>query len=136
MESPQIPSERTIRGFAALDLLVTAPLAVPGVAGGLLALLYRLDAALGGAAGAVPALPSLGWLFVHLAGILGVVWAVARLRMPDPRLARIDGVGRTAVAGLLSLGILGGDVPAVFWAFVATELAGAVAQLLPRGRAS
>lgn len=126
------PPRSVIRGCAWLDLAVTAPLAVPGVAGALLGALAALDALLGGA-GSLPAFSPLHWMFVHLAGALGVVWALARLQLPDPRLARIDAIARIFVAGLIIWAIAGG-APRVFGLFVVTELAGSAVQLVVRNR--
>ena len=127
------PPPRVIRSFAALDLVVTAPFATPLTAPALLALFYRLDDQLGGPTASAPELPAIAWFFVHLAGILGVLWAVARLWMPDVRLARLDAVGRGVVAALLLVGIAGGALPRVLLVFAATELAGTIGQLVPRG---
>ena len=122
------PSPRVIRGFARLDLLVTAPLALPGLAGLVIDAFYAVEPMLGGAAVA-PGFAPLHWLFVHLAGLLGVVWAWARLTLPDPRLARIDGLGRLAVGAGLAIFLVAFEAPRVLAILVATELAGAFAQL-------
>ncbi len=124
------PSRGVIRGFAWLDLAVTAPLALPGVAAAWFSALEAIDGLLGGTA-PFPALEPLHWLFVHLTGVLGVVWALARLSLPDPHLARIDAIGRAVVAGLVTYALVGG-APRVLALFIVTELAGTVAQLRPR----
>jgi hypothetical protein len=115
-----------VRGAAAFDLLVTACLALPVTAGWFVDALVWLDGRATGSAQA-PAFDPLAWFFVHLAGVLGVLWAWVRLRWPQRSFAVADVLGRVAVAGLLGLALAGG-APRLLLAFVATELAGAVAQ--------
>jgi len=122
-----------IRRFAWLDLVVTAPLALPVVAPVLFSALAQLDGTFGSVT-PLPVLEPAHWLFVHLTGVLGVVWALARLQLPDPRLARIDAIGRIVVAGLIVWAVAVG-APRVFGLFVATELAGAAAQLFAQSGA-
>ncbi len=119
---------RVIQGVAWFDLAVTLPFALPFVAEFLLAFIYRIDAQLGfftppGAFG------PLQMMFVHIMGVLGVIWALARVREPSETLARIDGLGRVMVAALILHAINGGATP-VLAIFMVTELAGSVAQLL------
>jgi hypothetical protein len=123
-----------VRGFALLDVAVTAPLAVPGLGALWLQLLL-------GAAGWLP--PPEGWaptpptlLFAQLAGVLGACWNGARACWPDDRrLVGIDAVARVAVAALL-LGWLLSGAPPVLGLFIVTELAGtAAAVALLRRRA-
>ena len=118
-----------IRAWAALDLLVTGLLALPFTARAFVRALYGLEGALFDAAPQAPALPALGWLFVNLAGTLGVLWAAVRLARPEPWLARADAVARCGVAALLASYVATGGVPRVLLAFVATELLGAAAQV-------
>lgn len=118
---------RIVRAFAALDLVATLPLAIPGVAYGYVGLLYRMDARLGGAA-AQPALDGLLVFLLHLAGALGVLWALVRLALPSRILGLADAAGRTWVAMMIAHSVAGYGAPRVLLLFVATELAGAVAQ--------
>ncbi|MGH8444303.1 MAG: hypothetical protein ACREVL_03500 [Solimonas sp.] len=112
-----------VRGFAVLDVAVTAPLAVPGLGALWLQLLL-------GGAGLLP--PPEAWsitppalLFAQLAGVLGACWNGARARWPDDRrLVGIDAVARVAVAVLLLFWLLSG-APPVLGLFIVTELAGA-----------
>ena len=117
-----------IRACAAFDLAVTGLLALPFTARAFVDALYALEAALFGAAPGAPALPAVAWLFVNLAGALGVLWALVRLARPEPWLARADAVARCGVAALIAGYVAGGAVPRVLLAFVATELLGAAAQ--------
>ncbi|HEU4429551.1 MAG TPA: hypothetical protein VFT98_12400, partial [Myxococcota bacterium] len=89
--------------------------------------LYAADRAFGGGR-TTPELGALGLFFANLAGLLGVLWALVRIARPEPWLARADAIARCAVAALIAWGLVGGDLPAVMWAFVATELLGAAAQ--------
>jgi hypothetical protein len=116
-----------IRACAGFDLVVTGALALLFVAPAFVRALYALDGALGGT-NAAPALPGIAWFFVNLAGVLGVLWALVRLARPEPWLARADALGRCGVAALIAGHLAAGAVPRVLLVFVATELAGAIAQ--------
>jgi hypothetical protein len=116
--------ERMVRAVAGFDLVVTACLAVPALARGFIEVLFAGDAAAGFASPPVEFGP-LHWLFVHLAGVLGVLWAAARLRTPTLDLAVLDIFGRIAVAAaILYAGEADGMTP-LLHVFVATELIGA-----------
>ena len=119
--------ERIVRVFAGVDLLVTGCLAIPPFARDFVALLFAGDAALGLGSLRVEFQP-LHWLFVNLAGVLGVLWALARLRTPTPELALFDVVGRFAVAALILHATAAGGITPLLHFFVASELGGAVAQ--------
>ncbi len=123
-----------VRGCAAFDLVVTGLFALPPVARLVLAVVYALNGALGGTATPPPFVP-VQWLFVHLTGALGVVWAVARLLWPLRGLGLADAVARTWVAGIIALAIAEGG-PGVLALFVATELGGAILQLAALARPS
>lgn len=118
---------RVVRFCAGFDLFVTGLLALPFSAPVFVNTLYALDRALGGSL-ATPDLTPLGWFFTHLAGVLGVLWAVVRLMRPEVWLARADALGRCAVAALIAWQLSARDLPGLLWAFAATELAGAAAQ--------
>jgi Zn-finger nucleic acid-binding protein len=117
-----------IRAWAGFDLLVTGLLALPPTARAFVEALYALEAALFGGTAAAPELPAVAWLFVNLAGALGVLWAGVRLARPEPWLGRADALARCGVAALIAGYVAGGAVPRVLLGFVATELLGAVAQ--------
>jgi hypothetical protein len=120
---------RIVRAIAAFDLAVTGCLAVPPLASVLIRLLFAGDAALG--LGSLPVeFRPLHWLFVNLAGVLGVLWAVARLRMPTPDLALLDVVGRLAVAAVILHATGAEGMTPLLHVFVASELLGAAAQYL------
>jgi hypothetical protein len=121
-----------IRAWAGFDLLVTGLLALPPTARAFVEALYALEAALFGGAAAAPELPAVAWLFVNLAGALGVLWAGVRLARPEPWLGRADALARCAVAALIAGYVAVGTVPRALLAFVATELLGAVAQARAR----
>jgi len=121
---------RTIRFFAWLDLAVTGLLALPVTAPLVIDLVYWLHDALPLAPLARPALGDTAMAFVNIMGIIGVIWALARLKAPSLLLARLDGWGRFAVAAVL-LWYMQGTLSPVFFLFVLTELAGAAVQLRP-----
>jgi hypothetical protein len=111
--------------IAWFDLGVTALFILPPVAALLLSVLMGLEQQLFGPA-RVSALPAAQWfIFMSLMGILGVVWAVARLWLNDDRLWYLDAMARCVVALMLVQAIVFSGLPLVFGAFVATELIGA-----------
>ncbi|MFN4354946.1 hypothetical protein [Parvibaculum sp.] len=121
-------AERIFKGVAGLDLAVTLPFALPFIADLLIVGIYLLD----GLAGfGTPALyfeaGPFGMMFVHIMGVLGVVWALARLRAPSAELARMDAVARLVVAALIVYAIVLGATP-VLWLFVLTEIGGSALQ--------
>lgn len=116
-----------VRAVAAFDLVVTGLLVWPGIATEFLELLYRVNAFLGGDATS-PGFHTIHELFVSLAGVLGVLWALARILDPRPLLAGLDAIGRFVVAAMMVFAVLGGQAPAILFVFVGTELAGAIWQ--------
>jgi hypothetical protein len=118
---------KVIRGWAALDLAVSAMFALPPLAALLLRLLYSLNGRLGGASVAPP-FEAVHWLFVCLMGGLGVVWAVARLVEPVRTLGLIDAVARLWVGALIAYFVFARGAPTVLLLFVATEIGGALHQ--------
>lgn len=107
-----------VRACAALDLAVTACLAVPPLA----------RALLGGLAPDMPDPGGFAWLFVHVTGVLGVLWAGVRLARPTALLGWADAAGRAWVGALILWAVVRGDAPRAFLLFVATEWGGTLAQ--------
>lgn len=127
-------TERMIRRVAGLDMAVTLPFALPFVAEALIAAIYFLDRALGFDTPSILfEMRPLAMMFVHIMGVLGVVWALARLCMPSPLLARIDATARLVVAALIVYAIAQGATP-VLWLFVLTEIGGCIGQVLKSDR--
>ena len=124
------PAEtRVIRGCAAFDVVVTGLLALPPTASLFVEVLYYVNGWLGGDA-APPPFVAVQWMFVHIAGALGVLWAVARIVEPTRFLGLTDAVGRVCVGGLILWHVLAGGAPMVLLAFALTEWLGAAAQWL------
>ena len=120
--------EKVVRGVAWLDMAVTLPFALPFVAEALISIIHFVDRSFGVATpAAMFEMGPLAMLFTHIMGVLGVVWALARLRTASPFLARIDAAARLAVAVLIALAIAQGATP-VLWLFVLTEVGGSAAQ--------
>jgi hypothetical protein len=113
-----------------VDLAVTLPFALPTVSFWIIGFLYHLDQKLM-MASAIPSFDPVALMFVNIMGVLGVIWAVARLSTPTEDLARLDALGRLVVAALIIHAITWGATP-VLWLFVMTELAGSAAQLIKR----
>jgi hypothetical protein len=122
------PESRAIRGWAALDLVVTALMAVPPLAVLFIKLIYALNGLLGGVSAGPPFDP-VHRLFLCLAGALGVAWAIARMVQPVRPLGMIDAVARLWVSGLIAYFVLALGAPPVLLAFLATELGGCLHQL-------
>jgi ABC-type amino acid transport system permease subunit len=118
---------KVIRGWAVLDLTVSALFALPPLAALLLDVLYSLNGRLGGVSVAPPFEP-VHWLFVCLMGGLGVVWAVARIVEPMRKLGLIDAAARLWVAVLIAYFVFVRGAPVVLLLFVATEFGGALHQ--------
>lgn len=116
-----------VRVVALVDLLFTAPLAIPEFSNAYVALLLSGFGLLGPASAYVP-LPLTTSVFCVLAGILGVLWNGCRLLRPDSFLVRADIWGRAAVALALAYFLIVHQAPVVLWAFVATELIGALVE--------
>jgi hypothetical protein len=116
---------RCVRALAAFDLVVTGCLALPPFARVFLALALAPQAPPG--SGPI-AFGPLELLFVHLAGVLGVLWALARLRAPTPELALLDVGGRFAVAALILHATSSTGMTPLLHFFVATEIGGAFLQ--------
>lgn len=121
---------RIVAGF---DLAVTLPLAVPVLGAA------WINALMGGF-GLMPehavVLSPLGLVFLHLAGILGVLWNTARLWRPLPFLLAMDCIGRLAVAVLFLGFFMAYPISPIFALFAFTEVLGAVVQAaaVARGR--
>lgn len=79
----------------------------------------------------LPSFDPLALMFVNIMGVLGVIWAMARLANPSEEMARLDALGRMIVAALIIHAITWGATP-VLWLFVMTELTGSAAQLIKR----
>ena len=114
-----------VRVVALVDLLLTAPLAVPEFSNAYAALLLSGFGWLGKASAYVP-LPLTTSVFCVLTGILGILWNGCRLLRADAFLVRADILGRAAVAAALVYFLLEHQAPVVLWAFVVTELGGAL----------
>jgi len=119
---------RVVRGWAVLDLVITALLAVPPLASVFMNILYAVNGHLGGVSARPPFEP-VHWLFVCLMGGLGVTWAVARILLPMRLLGRIDGIARLWVCALIAYFVFVRGAPPVLLVFLVTELAGALHQL-------
>ncbi|HEY8492380.1 MAG TPA: hypothetical protein VIN04_00730 [Myxococcota bacterium] len=115
---PRATVALVIRACAAFDLVLTGALAAPPLARALFAAL-------------APAMPDPGafaWLFVHVTGALGVLWALVRLVRPAPWLGWADAAGRAWVGALLLHAVVTAGVPRVLLLFVVTEWGGSLAQ--------
>ena len=118
--------------MAWVDLAVTLPFALPVISYWLIGYIYHLDQQMM-MQSPVPTFEPVAMLFVNIMGVLGVVWALARLATPTEALARMDALARVIVAALIIHAITWGATP-VLWLFVMSELMGSAVQLIGRPR--
>ena len=122
--------EKALRAVAWADFAVTLPVALAFIADAMIVLLYGIGRGLDlGAPALLFEMGPLAMMFVHIMGVLGVVWALARLRNLSPDLTRIDAFARIAVAVLIVYAMMEGATP-VLWLFVATEIAGSIVEFM------
>lgn len=117
-----------IKAVAWVDLAVTLPFAQPTIAYWLIGYIYHLDQQWM-MLSHVPTFDPLTLMFVNIMGVLGVVWAIARLRYPSEELARLDALARMVVAALIIHAITWGATP-ILYLFVFTEVMGSAVQLI------
>lgn len=75
----------------------------------------------------LPKFDAVSLMFVNIMGVLGVIWALARIGSPNDDLSRLDAMGRIIVAALIIHAITWGATP-LLWVFVGTELIGSALQ--------
>lgn len=121
------PHRLAIRIFAAIDLPIVGCLALPGLAPAFMQWLNALAFSIGLSPVPLMAAPQF-WLFVHVAGVLGVLWAIARLATPTLLLGGLDIIGRCLVTALIVRALVAPDINDVLWLFVASEIIGALVQ--------
>jgi hypothetical protein len=119
---------RKVRLWAMIDSSVSYPLALPPLAAHFVDLLYMVNGKLGGDAVA-PQFSPMQLFFVSLSGSLIALWCIARYLKPIGLFALIDGWGRVWVSALIVWFVVVEGAPRVLLLFIATEMAGAVAQL-------
>jgi len=117
-----------VRAWALLDLVLTALLVAPASAAWFIDIIYRAGTLLGDSA-TPPPFSALHWFFVSLAGVLGVLWALGRIWMPDGRLALLDAVGRLLVSAMIAFFVAGMGAPRGLLIIIASEFLGAISQL-------
>ncbi|AXA90064.1 hypothetical protein [Massilia sp. YMA4] len=122
---------RIVRASAIYDLVVTAPFATPWTFALAYGHLQALNDALGGAP--LPAFAPLHVLFACLLGSLVLVWAVLRIRDPQPRYGRYDGAGRFLFTAWMAWALAAADTP-LLWLFIVPEALWGVVQWLPLRR--
>jgi len=114
-----------IRAVARFDLIVTVPMALPGLANVYVAGLLS-GFGLNGDVGAWLPMSPVASIFIVLAGILAVLWNGCRAAYPAfVPMAVADIGGRGAVAAAFAYFLLSGQAPVMLWLFVGTELVGA-----------
>lgn len=119
--------QNIIRLWAGLDLVITATLVLPPVAGWLISMLLTANSFLGGAA-TLDDVSGFGMLFVCMTGALGVLWASARLLRPTWIMGACDAVARLWIGALIVYFVFARGVPAILLLFVVSEWAGGLHQ--------
>lgn len=112
--------------MAWVDFAITLPFALPAISYWLLGFIYHLDQRFA-LNSPVPTFDPVSMMFVNIMGVLGVIWALARIGNPREELARLDALGRLAVAALIIHAITWGATP-LLWLFVGTEIIGSAIQ--------
>ena len=120
---------RVVRGSAWYDLIVSAVLATPwsfaALHGVLMSLTQLFDLP-----GELPPFAPAHMLMVNLLGSIVCVWAVLRIRDPQPLYGRYDAVGRFLFAAWQLYALLHG-ASAVLWVFLFLEVVWGLVQVLP-----
>jgi len=124
-----IQNQTVIRGFASFDLVVTGLFALPWTAKLLFTLVYELHSVLIYANPPGFVINTMTLAFANIMGLIGMLWALVRLKTPTRDYARWDAIGRFYVAAIL-LWYIAGSLSPIFLIFVATELIGAIWQIL------
>jgi hypothetical protein len=119
---------KIVFGSALYDLIVTAPFATPWSFAFAHAQLGAVNQALGGTP--LPDFTPFHILFACLLGSVVLVWSVLRLRDPQPRFGRYDGVARLLFTTWMIWTFTATGAP-LLWLFILPEFAWGVAQWLP-----
>ncbi|MEO3726203.1 hypothetical protein ABHN98_16795 [Pseudomonas syringae] len=120
---------RLVRGSAWYDLIVTAAFVTPWSFAALHGLLTALSQALE-LPGELPAFEPVHMLMANLLGSVVCVWAVLRIRDPQPVYGRYDAVARFLFAAWQAYALAHG-ASSLLVGFLVFELAWGIAQVLP-----
>jgi hypothetical protein len=103
------------------DMVLVAPLAIPGLASIQLNLLFSLNKWLG-FSGDIPDFAPAEMLFVNLFGVIGLLWICRRLFGYEEQLLQWDLLLRTTISLLLLYYALTQAIHGMIWIFLAIEL--------------
>ncbi|MDD0970607.1 MULTISPECIES: hypothetical protein [Pseudomonas] len=120
---------RLVRGSAWYDLIVTAAFVTPWSFAALHGVLTALSQALD-LPGELPAFEPVHMLMANLLGSVVCVWAVLRIRDPQPVYGRYDAVARFLFAAWQAYALAHG-ASSLLAGFLVFELAWGIAQVLP-----
>lgn len=120
---------RLVRGSAWYDLIVTAAFVTPWSFAALHGVLTALSQALE-LPGELPAFEPVHMLMANLLGSVVCVWAVLRIRDPQPVYGRYDAVARFLFAAWQAYALAHG-ASSLLVGFLVFELAWGIAQVLP-----
>ncbi|MFC4292539.1 hypothetical protein ACFOWX_08950 [Sphingorhabdus arenilitoris] len=112
-----------IRAIIAFDMLACGLFALPQLSALVIAVLNDVNGALGFAGQPVILAPA-AFFFVNFAGLLGVALNAMLLKTSDAALHRVNVAARAGVVILLGYYILAHDLPAIFAAFILSEIVG------------
>jgi hypothetical protein len=123
-----------VRGSAWYDLIVTAAFVTPWSFAALHGVLSSLSQTFN-LSGELPPFEPMHMLMANLLGSIVCVWAVLRIRDPQPVFGRYDAVGRFLFSAWQAYALFHG-ASALLVIFLCFELAWGVAQALPVGQPS
>ena len=113
---------KAVRAFTWLDLIVCAAFAVPLVSDVTLSALNAISIQLGLEPVAIAS--ATAGFFVNLAGMFGVLWNIAMLKVLDKKLHRIDLVARAWLIAVIVFYIAEFNLSTIFAVFIVTEIVG------------
>jgi hypothetical protein len=120
---------RIVRSSALYDLIMTAAFATPRTYAVMADVLESIHDSTG-LTGVVPGIAPDTVFFANLMGSVVIVWSLARILSPEPRLGRLDALARGLFAAWMIHAMLRG-VSTILIGFLIVELGWMLVQLLP-----
>ena len=121
---------RLVRGFSIFDLLILGPFALPFLATFQLSTFSTLHTSLNLSGSNFPVFESTHLLFLNLLGTVTIFWSIWRFRHASVEIGIFEGWARLSFAALMLYHLIVGNISAVAWVFVGTEIVSGVLHLL------
>ena len=128
MRISEMKYRKLVRASAIYDLIVTFPLALPGLVSVQLAAMVKLQEFLG-LSGQFPVFEPVHLFFINLMGSIVTVWSVLRIVKPEPLCGFTDGIGRAVFSSLMLYYLVVWSIPQVVVLFLIPEILFGIAQL-------